>query len=144
MRNNDWKHGSDSFYLLLEQMGDIHNRKSHDYASNGNPFANYHFAGQLSKLFNNPDDSGFIGRLAEKIYRIANIENAGKTTLNESIEDTETDICVITALWIASRRERRAQETKQREAAHHREVISYTEIQKRLMQNLSQPIDPRK
>lgn len=107
MRNDDWKHGSDTFYQLLEQMGDIHNKKSHDYASNGSPFANYQFAGQLSKLFNNPDDSGFIGRLAEKIFRIANIENAGKTVQNESIEDTETDICVIVALWVAMRRERR-------------------------------------
>ncbi len=62
----------------------------------------------MSKLFENPDDAGFMGRIAEKLYRLANVENNNKgAVLNESIQDTEVDICVITALWMASRMERR-------------------------------------
>lgn len=104
------RHGSPLFYALLEKMAETHNKKSHDYASNDNPFGNYHFAGMLSKLFDNPDDAGFIGRLGEKFYRLANLENNKKAVavLDEGIEDTETDIVTITALWIVSRRERRA------------------------------------
>jgi hypothetical protein len=105
------RHGSPTFYDLLAEMAAIHDKKSHDYASNDNPYGNYHFAGQLSKLFTNPDDSGFIGRLGEKLYRLANLENRHLAPNNESIEDTERDICVITALWISDRRDRRKSRT---------------------------------
>jgi hypothetical protein len=101
------RHGSPTFYALLEEMSVIHDKKSHDYASNDNPYGNYHFAGQLSKLFSNSKDSGFIGRLGEKLYRLANLENRNLVPDNESIEDTERDIVVITALWISDRRDRR-------------------------------------
>jgi hypothetical protein len=101
------RHGSPLFYEIVDKMAEVHSSKSHDYASNENPYGNYHFAGMLSKLFNNPDDAGFIGRIGEKIYRLANLENSGKVAENESIADTELDICVITALWMASRRDSR-------------------------------------
>lgn len=101
------RNGMPEFYKLLENMANIHDKKSHDYASNDNPAGNYHFAGKLSKLFNNPDDAGFIGRIGEKLYRLANLENSNKFPSNESIEDTEKDICVITVLWMADRLNRR-------------------------------------
>lgn len=100
-------HGSPIFYALLDQMAEIHNRKSHDYANNENPFANYEFAGKLSQLFHDSRDAGFIGRIGEKLYRLANLENTDKVPKNETVEDTENDLCVIMALWVASRRERR-------------------------------------
>jgi hypothetical protein len=93
------RHGSQSFYNLLQEMAELHDRKSHDYASNEDPFGNYHFAGQMAAMFAySPEDAGFVGRLAEKLYRIK---------INESITDTERDIAVIVTLWMASRRERR-------------------------------------
>jgi hypothetical protein len=102
------RHGSPTFYALLEEMADTHDAKSHDYASDKNPSGNYHFAGQMATMFaHSPEDAGFVGRLAEKIYRLANLESAGKTPRNESIADTEKDIAVITALWMANRRDRR-------------------------------------
>ena len=101
------RHGSQEYYKLLEEMSDMHNKKSQDYASDEEPFANYHFAGVMSKMFDNPEDAGFIGRLAEKLFRIANVENNNKIVTNESIQDTENDICVIVTLWVASRRHRR-------------------------------------
>lgn len=88
-------------------MAETHSRKSHDYASNENPYGNYHFAGMLSQLFRNPDDAGFVGRIGEKLYRLANLENSGKAAQNETIEDTEIDIAVIVTLWMADRAERR-------------------------------------
>lgn len=102
------RHGSPTFYSLLEEMADTHDAKSHDYASDKNPSGNYHFAGQMAAMFaHSPEDAGFVGRLAEKIYRLANLESGQKTPRNESIADTEKDIAVITALWMADRRDRR-------------------------------------
>ena len=101
-------HGSPTFYQLLEEMAITHDKKSHDYASNENPYGNYHFAGQLAQLFaHSYQDAGFVGRLGEKLYRLANLESSQKIPQNESIEDTERDICVIVALWMADRRDRR-------------------------------------
>lgn len=102
------RHGSPIFYNLLERMADLHDKKSHDYANDVDPFGNYHFAGVMSQLFANSDDAGFVGRLGEKIFRLANLENSRKSPINESIEDTELDICVIVTLWMADRQYRRA------------------------------------
>jgi len=102
------RHGSPIFYALLEEMANTHDRKSHDYASNDNPYGNYHYAGQVSSLFAHSfKDAGFAGRIAEKVYRLANLEGSQKNPSNESIQDTEIDICVITLLWMADRRQRR-------------------------------------
>jgi hypothetical protein len=106
------RHGSPTFYALLEEMANTHDAKSHDYASDKNPSGNYHFAGKVAQMFaHSSDDAGFVGRIAEKIYRLANLESSGKSPKNESVADTEKDICVITALWMADRRDRRARIT---------------------------------
>jgi hypothetical protein len=95
-------------------MGITHDKKSHDYASNDNPYGNYHFAGQVSSMFaHSPQDAGFAGRLAEKIYRLANLESSGKSAKNESVDDTEIDIAVITALWMADRMDRRLEKNRE-------------------------------
>lgn len=107
MEQGQVRHGSPHFYNLLGEMAETHHKKSHDYAKDGDPFANYKFAGMMSKIFDNPDDSGFIGRIGEKVYRLANLENNNKKPMNESVIDTETDICTIVVLWMAMRRERR-------------------------------------
>jgi len=102
------RHGSQTFYALLQEMAEIHDKKSHDYASNSDPSGNYHFAGQMAILFSHsPQDAGFIGRFSEKLHRIKNLESSGKVGVTEAIEDTERDIATIIALWIADRRDRR-------------------------------------
>lgn len=100
--------GSPRFYKLLEEMADTHDRKSHDYASNDKPYANYEFAGWLCNLFKHSElDMGFISRIGEKLYRLSNLEGKGLNPKNESIEDTERDLCVIMALWMSARRDNR-------------------------------------
>ena len=102
------RHGSPTFYKLLEEMAVTHDKKSHDYASDSNPSGNYHFAGKLALLFSHSEqDAGFVGRIGEKLFRLANLESSQKIAQNESIEDTERDLCVIMALWMADRRDRR-------------------------------------
>lgn len=103
------KSGSPLFYRLLEEMAETHDKKSHDYASNLEPYANYEFAGWLAHLFkHNQLDMGFVSRIGEKLYRLANLEGSNKIVKNESIEDTERDLCVIMTLWMAARRDKRS------------------------------------
>lgn len=102
------RYGSPKFYELLGQAAELHSRKSHDYAKKGDPFGNYHFAGRMGQMFKNPDDAGFVARLGEKLYRLSNLDNDGIAPLNESVADTELDILVIVALWMADRRERKS------------------------------------
>jgi hypothetical protein len=108
--------GSRLFYKLLERMADLHEAKSHDYAHDSNPYGNYHFAGAVAGLFSHsPNDAGFAGRLAEKIFRLSVLGSGGKTPKNESIADTELDIAVISVLWMANRQELRALQLNQTE-----------------------------
>jgi hypothetical protein len=109
MEESRTRNGSPIFYALLERMANTHDRKSHDYASNDDPYGNYHFAGKVSTLFaHSHEDAGFAGRVAEKLYRLANLESSQKIPSNESVEDTEVDICTIVTLWMADRMDRRA------------------------------------
>lgn len=115
------RHGSPTFYKLLEEMAVTHDKKSHDYASNDNPSGNYHFAGRLALLFSHSEqDAGFVGRIGEKLYRLANLESSQKIAQNESVEDTERDLCVIMALWMADRRDRRNKMAQATERLRHK------------------------
>jgi hypothetical protein len=100
--------GEPTFYKLLEEMAELHDRKAHDYTHDNDPMGNYHFAGLVANLFSHsPHDAGFAGRLAEKIYRVSVLEGGRKIPKNEAIDDTERDIAVIATLWMADRRKRR-------------------------------------
>jgi hypothetical protein len=104
------RHGSPHFYALLEEMAELHSRKSHDYASQDDPFGNYLFSGRLAQMFAHSHvDVGFVSRLAEKLFRLANLEGSKKTPQNEAIADTERDIAVIVTLWMAARRQQRGE-----------------------------------
>jgi hypothetical protein len=103
----DKLHGSPSFYALLAEMRETHDKKSHDYAEDSNPYGNYEFAGSVAGLFaHSSDDAGFAGRLAEKIFRLSVLGKRQAEPRNESVADTERDIAVISCLWMASRRDK--------------------------------------
>ena len=92
--------GSKHFHELLKTMGDIHNKKSHDYAQKDNPFSNFERAAELVKWFNNPIDQVFAGIIGIKLARLAELSN-GKTPNNESIDDTRIDLSNYCVLWTA-------------------------------------------
>ena len=110
---------SKTFYDLLKEAGQLHALKAHDYATDEDPYANYRFAGQMGKLFDNPDDSGFIARIGEKLFRLANLENNRKEPKNETIEDTERDLCVLMILWMSMRKDRRKTEVAEQTIEHN-------------------------
>jgi hypothetical protein len=96
-----------TFYDLLKEAGQLHALKAHDYATDADPYANFRFSGMMSKLFDDADDAGFAARIGEKLFRLSNLENNKKEPKNETIEDTERDLCVLMVLWMSMRKDRR-------------------------------------
>lgn len=105
------RRGNLLFYQILEEAASIHEKKSHDYAINSDPMVNYRTAGMIAHKFRDHTEAGLAGRFAEKVMRLLVLEEKIEV-LNESVEDTENDLLVILALFIARRRERRAEKSK--------------------------------
>lgn len=99
------RNGSPEFYKLLEAMGDIHDKKSHDYAMASNPFSNFERAGEIASWFKNPVDIAFAALIGVKLARLAELSNTGKEPNNESVEDTHLDLATYCALWAAYKKE---------------------------------------
>ena len=95
--------GSKHFHELLQTMGQIHDKKSHDYAQKDNPFSNFERAAELVRWFTSPIDQVFAGIIGIKLARLAELSN-GKTPNNESIDDTRIDLANYCVLWAAYNR----------------------------------------
>lgn len=89
---------SKEFHTILEKMKEIHDRKSHDYSKDSDPFSNFKFSAELVKHFNNPIDQVFAGIIGIKLARLSELLN-GKEALNESADDTFVDLANYSALW---------------------------------------------
>lgn len=136
------EHGSPHFYQLINEMADLHEAKSHDYAKDSDPSGNYHFAGYVASLFaHSPDDAGFAGRLAEKIFRLSVLESGRLQPKNESVADTDLDIAVIAALWMADRRDRRAKQSPLTNSNHEAVSVILREFPKLDEQGLRGVVD---
>lgn len=89
---------SKEFHDLMKECIEIHDKKSHDYASDKNPFSNFEGAAEIVEQFIKPIDQVFAGIIGIKLTRLAQLLN-GKTPLNESIDDTFKDAVNYFALW---------------------------------------------
>lgn len=84
----------------MDELKELHNRKSNDYAQEGNPFSNFERAAYLGSWFNDPVDRVFAILFGIKLARLAELSN-GKDPLNESIDDTMKDLACYAGLWCA-------------------------------------------
>ena len=84
------------FATILEQMANMHNRKSHDYARDSNPYSNFEESAITAGV---PVDTVFAVMIGIKMARLAELTRAGKEPNNESIQDTRVDLAVYSALW---------------------------------------------
>lgn len=89
---------SKHFHDILDKMKEIHDRKSHDYAQDNDPFSNFTRAAVIVSWFKNPVDQVFAGILGIKLARLAELSN-GKEAENESVDDTFIDGSNYFALW---------------------------------------------
>jgi len=97
------RYGHPGFYELLEHMADVHSRKNHDYAGEGDPLANF----RLSLLCGVEPWVGAFVRITDKWSRIANFIKQGTLKVSsETVEDTLLDLSVYSLLAILLYRER--------------------------------------
>lgn len=87
------------YHALLAEMAAMHDRKNEDYASAGNPYSNFEYAGALGALFSDPVDIAFAVLIGVKLARLAELKGKGKTPKNESVADTHLDLAVYASLW---------------------------------------------
>lgn len=90
---------SPRYLQLLDEMRDLHIRKSAGYAGEDNPdtFANFRYA----ELFGVSPLKGCLVRLSDKYIRVANlIRNPANEQCNENIKDTLKDLAAYSLIAI--------------------------------------------
>lgn len=103
---------SKEFVDLMKKSIEIHEKKSADYANDRNPFQNFDRQVQLMEWFSSNLDKSFAGIVAQKLARLAELSEPGRTPRNEAIEDTEEDAITYMGLWVAKRRIERSKNAK--------------------------------
>ena len=94
------------FTQLLNEMAELHERKNHDYAQADNPFSNFEEAAKEAGL---SVDEVFKVMIGIKNARIRELEGAGKSPENESLQDSYMDRLMYSALQLAYRRKQTPQ-----------------------------------
>lgn len=89
------RHGDPRFYQLLEEIAELHSRKNHDYAKDGEPLSNFH----RSEAFGIAPWRGILVRMSDKWSRIEELSK-GKTAKNESLRDSLIDNAVYSLLCV--------------------------------------------
>jgi|SRR5438093_3873777 len=81
--------GSERFHEILQELGQLHDKKQADYGSSSDPFANV----RASQEFGIPPWIGAMLRGNDKIVRIKSFITKGNLK-NESLEDSLRDLAV--------------------------------------------------
>lgn len=81
-------------------MGDLHQKKNHDYANDHNPFSNFEEAAAFAGC---PVDMVFRVMIGIKIARLKELQASGKQPNNESLDDSQFDLVMYGGLQRAYR-----------------------------------------
>jgi hypothetical protein len=84
------------FETVITQMVAIHNRKSADYATDGNRYSNFEESAAYAGC---SVDTVFLVMIGVKLARLRELLSSGKTAQNESVQDSRMDLAVYAALW---------------------------------------------
>jgi hypothetical protein len=90
------------FNRALQRMQETHDAKSHDYATDANPYANFDFAQTVAARFQAPHDHVFATMVGIKLARLGELLGRGKTPKPESIDDSFLDLANYVVLWWTS------------------------------------------
>lgn len=96
-----------AFEMILDEMRDLHRKKSADYGSGEDPLANI----RASERFGIPAWVGAVIRGNDKMSRIISFVMKGKLE-NESIEDSLMDLAVYSMIALQLYREQKANGTQ--------------------------------
>ena len=89
------QHGDQRFYALLNEIAELHSRKSYDYAPEDDPLANF----KRSEKLGVPAWKSCLIRMGDKQGRIEQLAN-GKDPQNESLRDSLIDNAVYSLLAV--------------------------------------------
>ncbi len=84
-----------TFNKLLDEMKNIHDKKSRDYALENNVYSNFEFAAMYAGV---TVQQAFDVLIGVKQARLLNLISSGKDPLNESVLDTMQDKAIYNAL----------------------------------------------
>jgi len=87
------------FDAVLRLMGELHDKKAHDYAKDANRYSNFESAAEVADI---TPERVFLVMIGIKIARIRELLS-GKEPLNESLDDTILDLAVYASIWRAYR-----------------------------------------
>ncbi|RLF68082.1 MAG: hypothetical protein DRN26_00615 [Thermoplasmata archaeon] len=89
--------GHPRFYILLQEIKELHNKKNADYSEEGNPLSNFYEC----EKFGIPAWKGCLVRISDKTSRIFRLAAKGKAEVKEeSIIDTLKDLAVYSLICI--------------------------------------------
>lgn len=88
-------YGHPKFYNLLNEIAELHSRKSFDYTPADDPLANFHRSSALGV----EPWRGALVRMGDKFGRLEQL-GGGKQAKNESLRDTLIDLAVYSLLTI--------------------------------------------
>ena len=92
--------GDARFHMLLEYLGELHDKKQADYGSDTDPFANV----RASEGWGVAPWIGALVRLNDKVHRLQQFARKGELA-NESAEDSMLDIAVYALIALILYRE---------------------------------------
>ncbi len=88
-------HGHPRFYEMLTELQDLHDRKNHDYAGDGDPLRNL----RMCEACGIPAWQGVVVRLTDKLSRLQGFMRQGELHVkDESVVDTFRDTAVYSIL----------------------------------------------
>jgi len=97
--------------LILENISQIHDKKSEDYSSSG-PYENFERAAVIASWFDDPVDKVFAVLIGVKLARLATLHNKKGQPNNESVLDSHTDLSTYCVIWEARRRDQKVTKSK--------------------------------
>lgn len=101
------KHGHPKFYILLNKLSELHDKKNKQYASKENPLGNFYRGSQIVKKFFHPDLQEDPDRLAlayalilatKQIDGAVEIIAENKTDTPDSLQEKLRDVMVYYAI----------------------------------------------
>lgn len=95
--------GDPLFYQLLAEIAELHSRKNHDYAQDGDPLSNL----RACEALGIPAYTGVLVRLQDKWSRLVELSKKEAQVKEESVEDTLKDMAVYALLAICLRRHKK-------------------------------------
>jgi len=96
IKSNMLRQGHPRFYELLDEIAELHDKKNHDYAQDGDPLSNL----RRSENFGIPGWKGILIRLSDKWSRLEELSKKEARVKEESIKDTLLDNAIYSLLAV--------------------------------------------